>query len=374
MMGAALAGMPASLEQGAASSAPMGGMTGAALAGIPILVTGSTGFVGRVLTRRLCESGAKVRALVRPTSDWSPLADLNERVERAVGDLADLASLAAAARGMRIVVHAGAHVGDWGPASAFMSTNYDGTRAMLAASAAAGVERFVQVSSLTVLGLGRAGQTMDEESPLAMSPPDAYTRSKIAAELAVREAHGQGGMETVVVRPGVIWGAGDPTIIPRFVALLRRGRLPYIAGGKNRVALTHVENLVHGLMLASVAPGAGGELFHVLDEERLTARETLDALAEAVGLEPPRFSLPFGPLYAIAALCEWTAQLLRSRTPPPLSRYGVRLVASDGEYDAAKAARVLGYVARLSFREGMAGLGALEARVGKVAAGTAEAA
>jgi nucleoside-diphosphate-sugar epimerase len=80
----------------------------------------------------------------------------------------------------------------------------------------------VHVSSLSVLGLPRTGEVVTEETPYPRRLPDPYSASKQAAEQLVREAHGAGGLATTIVRPGVIWGPGDITIVPRLVDLLRR--------------------------------------------------------------------------------------------------------------------------------------------------------
>ncbi len=325
----------------------------ALVTGVSALVSGATGFLGSHLAAHLCAKGLKVRALARRTSDLARLEGLP--VELCEGDLGDAASLERAARGQRLVFHTAGRVSDWGPRSAFLEANREGTRRVIVACRGAGVERLVHVSSLTVLGLPRDGRSIDEGAPYAEAPPDFYTQSKIAAERLVREAHGA-GLATTVVRPGVIWGPGDTTILPRFVALLRRGRMVYVAGGRNRIALSHVRNLSHGLLLAATTPAAAGQVYHVTDEEELTAREALDAIAAAAGTPPPRRSLPFGLVHGIAAVLEGGARLVGRQTPPSLTRYGVRLVSSDCAYVHGKARRELGYQPLVGFRQGLAEL------------------
>jgi len=319
---------------------------------ITALVTGATGFLGRQLAETLLERGFSVRALARRTSDLGGLAALG--VEIVEGDLDDPASLERAAAGRRLVFHTAGKVSDWGPPAEFMRDNVEGTRHVVAACRAAGVERLVHVSSLTVLGLPRGGALVDERTPYG-APADAYSRSKIAGERLVREAHG-GQLATTVVRPGVLWGPGDTTIVPRLAALLRRGLMVYVDHGTNHIALSHVRNLAHGLALAAAAPVAAGQVYHVTDDDELTARQALDQLAAALGAPPPRLSLPFGLVHGVAALCEASARVLRRSTPPALTRYGVRLVACDCRYDLGKARRELGYRPLVSFRDGIAGL------------------
>ncbi len=324
---------------------------------LPVLVTGASGFLGGHLAGFLKRRGYAVRALVRPTSDTRKLEALG--IELCRGDLGDRPSLAAAMRGVRTVFNSAAKVSDWGPREAFLAVNRDGAANVVAACQEAGVERVVHFSSLTVLGLPRAGQVITEDSPYATGPLDKYTQSKLEGERAVLEAHGKRGLSAVVVRPGAVWGPGDPHILPRIVALLRRGRMVYVGGGRNHVALSHVENLSLGLALAAEVPQAAGRVYHVIDEEDLTSREVLDGLAEGLGTPKPALSVPFWMVYGAAGAMELGARLVGSGKAPPLSRYGVRLVASDCRYDRTRAARELGYRAIVSFKQGVAGLGAI---------------
>jgi nucleoside-diphosphate-sugar epimerase len=320
------------------------------------LVTGASGFLGGSLVAALCGRGVKVRALVRPTSDLRRLSGLGAEIVR--GDVCDLASLQEAARGQQVVFHAAAKVPDWGSRRDFFRANADGTRKVVAACQDAGVERLVHVSSLTVLGLPRRGAAVDEQTSYDPSPRDAYTASKIEAEKIVREAHGQRGLQTVAVRPGAIWGAGDPSITPRIAALLRRGRAVYIGSAANRLALSHVENVTLGLRLAAEVPAAAGQVYHLTDGEAVTAREVIDGLAALLGTARPRWSVPFFVIYLAAAAMEGVARPLRWRLPPPFTRYGVRLMASDCRYDNRKAERELGFRPIVSFQQGLAALGA----------------
>jgi nucleoside-diphosphate-sugar epimerase len=189
-----------------------------------------------------------------------------------------------------------------------------------------------------------------------VAPADAYTASRLSGERIARSAHGEGGLETVVVRCGVIWGPGEPTILPRILALLRRGRMVYPGGGSNRVGMTYVDNLVAGVALAASVPAAAGRLYHVTDGEDVSCREVIDAIAGALGVPPPRRSVPFPVVYAIAALLEGFAKALGSANPPPMTRYGARLVACDCRYDIGRARRELGYRPPVSFRAGVARL------------------
>lgn len=315
-------------------------------------MTGGTGYFGARLVQALRARGTRVRVLARPGSDTKRLEALGVKICR--GDVTAPATLAAAVKGQSLVIHAAGKVGDWGPRREFFRVNAQGTANLVASCRAAGVRRLVHLGSLTVLGLPRRGAVVDEKTAPAAAPGDAYTASRLSGERIVRAAHGEEGLETVVVRCGLIWGPGEPTILPRILALLRRGRMVYPGGGYNHIGITYIDNLVAGVILAATVPVAAGRLYHITDGEDVTCREVLDAIAGALGVPPPQRSVPYFAVYAVAALLEGFARVVRSASPPSITRYGARLVACDSRYDIGRARRELRYRPIVSFREGVA--------------------
>src|SRR5271165_6000001 len=156
-----------------------------ALASGLCLVTGATGFLGSAVARALLRAGQDVRVLARPTSDRRNLAGLG--VEIAEGSLEDAASLARAVAGCRYLFHVAADYRLWVPDPAAMfRANVDGTRDLMSAALAAGVERLVYTSSVATLGLVEGGSA-DEATPSALEDMiGPYKRSKFAAEEVVR--------------------------------------------------------------------------------------------------------------------------------------------------------------------------------------------
>ncbi len=333
----------------------MSGQAGAGaialITGTRALVSGATGFLGGHLAQVLHGLGYRVRILVHKRHRVEHLLALG--MEIVEGDLLDTASLVRATAGQSIVFHTAGKVTDWGPRAEYFQVNAEGTRNVIAACRESGVGRLVHVSSLSVLGLPRTGEVVTEETPYPVSLPDWYSQSKKAAEQLVRGANGAGGLATTVVRPGVIWGPGDITIVPRLADLLRRREMILIDGGRNLLGLSHIESLARGLVLAAESPGAMGQTYHLTDGEEITAREAVDALAAVLGVPGARLSLPYRAVYAIAALIEGAALLAGRTTPPRMTRYGVRLVACHCRYDIGKARRELGYRPAVTFREGI---------------------
>jgi 2-alkyl-3-oxoalkanoate reductase len=303
---------------------------------VKVLVAGASGFLGGHLAGFLKRRGHGVKA--------------------APDDLGSRASLVRALQDVKWVFNCAARLSDWGSREELFAVNREGAANLVAACQDAGVERLVHWSSLTVLGLPRRGEIVSEGSPYPSGSIDAYTDSRRAGERLVREAHGQRGLSTVVVRSGALWGEGEPDIMPRIVRLLRRGRMVYVGNGENHVALSHVENLSLGMALAAEKAEAAGRVYHVLDAEDHTSREVIDCVAEAIGVPKPRRSVPYGLAYGLAFAIETAGRALRLEKPPAMTRYGVRFVASDCRYDRAMAKSELGYAPTVSFRQGLEGV------------------
>ena len=333
--------------------------------GVPVLVTGVAGFVGRRLARALVARGYLVRGLTRRDTGLGDL--VTDGIEVVRGDLADPAALERACDGQRLVFHAAGRVSDWGPRQGFVGVNVEGTAHLIAACVGANVERFVHLSSLTVLGLPNDARSIDEATPYATPlPGDHYTATKIAGEQLVRAASAEGRLQTTVVRPGAIWGRGDVLIVPRIVRLLRRGLMPVIGDGKNVLGLSHIDNLVEGIILAGRTPGAAGQVYHITDGEEVTAAEALAEVAGAYGLPPPTRHVPYWAVYGLATALEAAARATGRAHAPAITRYGVRLVACDCRYDISKARGQLGYQPQVSFRAGVRELARAGTDVGQV--------
>ena len=170
----------------------------------PILITGATGFLGHTLCPHLVRHGYRLRAFVRPTSAWEFLRPLG--VDLAWGDIRDADAIRAAAGGCGAIVHAAAKFRFWGHPADFLATNVDGTKNALEAARQAGVERFIYISTVAVVGTPRQGTTIDERYPL--DPQDDYQRSKLAAERLALSYYSERHVPTIVLRPGAIYGPG----------------------------------------------------------------------------------------------------------------------------------------------------------------------
>ena len=165
--------------------------------------------------------------------------------------------------------------------------------------------------------------------------------------------HSQGEIETVVVRPGDIYGPGDRVVLSKMAGLLRAGGVPLIAGGAKLGALTYVENLAEGLILASTVKKAAGEVYIITDGIKVTWRAYFAKLAQALDAPRPKLSISPALAHPVAACMESLYCLFRIRSRPPLTRYLVTHLSTDYHFSIDKARRELGYVARVGLDEAL---------------------
>jgi nucleoside-diphosphate-sugar epimerase len=312
-------------------------------------VTGGSGFLGRRLIAALIERGVAVGALAR--SEASAIAVRGAGAAPVRGDLDDVAAMTA---GMKengevgvvdVVFHAAAHVGQHGRLADFLRDNVTGTENVLAAARAAGVRRFVHVSTEAVLADGQPIVRADETRPYPERPAGPYPISKGLAERAVIAANRPGDFETVAIRPRFIWGNGDTSVLPELVDAVRKKRFAWIGGGRYLTSTCHVANVVEGALLAAER-GGSGEIYFLTDGEPVEFRAFMTELLGTQGVDPGDREVPRWLARTAAALTGWLPR-------PPVTRTAIALVGGEVTVDDAKARRELGYVGKMTREAGL---------------------
>ena len=317
-----------------------------------VFVTGGSGFIGGRLIRRLVTDGRSVRGLARSDDAAEKVAGAGAEPVR--GDLSDPAALSAGAEGCELAFHAAASVLEWGPREEFVHANVDGTERVLDACREAGVRRLVHVGTEAATMAGQPLVKIDETAPLRPDSKADYCATKALAEQAVRAANGD-RLQTVVVRPRLVWGEGDTTILPGVVDAVRAGRFRWIAGGRHETSTTHVDNVVQGLVLGA-EQGLPGEAYFVTDGDPVVFRDFITELVGTQGVEIPDKGLPKGVAGAVAAGSEAVFRTLRLKGAPPLTRMAYWLSALECTIDISKAREELGYAPVRTIEDGMAEL------------------
>jgi len=255
------------------------------------LVTGVTGFVGRALIDRMLVDGHAVRAAVRTLS--SELPRLLEPV--ATGEIGPDTDWTRAVGGVDAVVHLAARVHMTGEDAStalplFRAVNAGGSEALARAARAAGVRRFVFISTTTVYGDRSHGRSFDESSPTAPATP--YAQSKLEAERELAEILAGSPTELVILRPPLVYGPGAKGNFARLLGLVQRGVPLPLASVRNRRSLLFVGNLADAILCAIEHPAAAGRTYVVSDGEAVSTPDLIARVAAALGRPSRLFSFP----------------------------------------------------------------------------------
>jgi nucleoside-diphosphate-sugar epimerase len=312
-------------------------------------VTGGSGFIGGALIKRLVADDWSVRALAR--SERSAQTVRERGAEPVLGDLENFEALGVGAGDCEVAFHAAASVGEWGRREEFERANVVGTRNTIRACEAAGVRRFVHVGTEAAILAGEPLVDVDETAPLRPDSKADYCATKAMAEQEVRDANTE-RFETVVVRPRLVWGPGDTTVLPGLVEAVRKGRFRWIGGGRHRTSTTHVDNVVEGLVLGA-EKGRPGGVYFVTDGEPVVFREFVTELLATQGVEAPDKNASRLVVRAAAPLLERTWRVFRLKGQPPVTRMASWVASLETTIDISRARKELRYEPVKTIPEGM---------------------
>lgn len=258
-----------------------------------LLVTGGNGFVGRALCSAAVQLGHNVTAAVRRSE--SVAAGQIRHV--AVGEIDEQTDWSAALAGTNIVIHLAARVHVMrdtavDPLAEFRRVNVAGTEHLARSAAANGVKRLVYVSSIKVNGEETSGRRIYSEGDIP-EPNDPYGISKWEAEQALQRIARETGLEVVIVRPPLVYGAGVKGNFAEMLRVVSRGIPLPLASVRNQRDLVYVGNLVDALITCATHPAAAGQTYLVSDGESVSTPELLRYLAKATGV--PSRVFPFPP-------------------------------------------------------------------------------
>jgi nucleoside-diphosphate-sugar epimerase len=316
-----------------------------------VLVTGATGFLGKVICEKLKSQGHEVTGLGRNKSKGEELQALG--INFCQADLRDKVTINNALKDIDMVIHSGALSSPWGKYQTFYDINVLGSKNIVESCILNKVKRLVHVSTPSVYFNFKERIGVKESDPVAYPAPSIYTQTKLLAEDLIKKSQVD-GLEVIIIRPRGLFGPGDTSLIPRLIRAHEEGRLPIIGDGNTITDLTYIDNVADACILSLSAPSScSGEIYNISNGEPIKLWETVEYILSKLGHKFKRKKVPFFLVYFIAFLQEITCKYIFTDKEPTLTRYTAGLLAKSLTLDITKAKNELGYEPKVSIKEGI---------------------
>ncbi len=314
------------------------------------LVTGGGGFLGLAIVKKLRARGDRVKVLSRRYHQC--LEGLN--VEFIQADITAADAVTQACADCQVVFHVASKAGIWGPDSEYEAINIQGCRNVISGCRQQRVPVLVYTSTPSVIYHPNAKiENIQEDIPYPQQFECAYARTKATAEREVLAANSP-GLATVAIRPHLIYGPGDPNLIPRVLKRAKAGSLPQVGDGSNKVDITYVDNAAQAHLLAAEhIKEAAGKAYFISDGEPVVLWSWIGELLKLVGLPPLKRRLSLKATRTVGAILEAVYHLLRIKTEPKMTRFTAQQLATSHYFNIANARRDLHYAPEVSGEEGL---------------------
>lgn len=314
------------------------------------LIFGGGGFLGKALARKLLERGDEVISFAR--SEYPELAAMGVQVLR--GDISQKDTVFKAVEGCDVVYHTASKAGIWGPYSEYERINVLGTRNVIQACRHSRVKALIYTSTPSVIYHPKAKiENIQEDVPYPSSFECAYAQTKAQAEREILEANSS-DLVTVSLRPHLIYGPGDPHLVPRLVERAFAGQLPQVGDGQNKVDITYVDNAAQAHIDAyEHLDSCAGKAYFISDGQPVVVWSWIRELLQKVGAPPITKTVPYGVAWGAGAVLEFLGHLTGRKEEPKMTRFTAAQLATSHYFNISNARRDLGYEPKISVAEGM---------------------
>lgn len=317
-----------------------------------IFITGGSGFVGSHAIKRMVAEGFEVLALARSKTAAEKV--VKSGAIPVTGDLDSIAAWQTSLQGCDAVVHCAATISFWGPWQQFEKDIVQSTRMLHAASAQAGVKRFIQISSESVVQDTDDLIAIDENYPYPKRPNSYYGLAKKIIELELLSA--KSTMKVILLRPPFVWGVDAPAL-QEISARAQDGSFIWASRGDHAFEAVHVENLAEAIVLA-IKAHQDKSVYFVTDDEAMTFRAFFELYFTTLKIPVPQKTLPNGLIKVLATAIESVWRILHVKQKPPLNRFEWAFIGMARHYGIAKIKRELGYRPVISRHQGFEELAA----------------
>ncbi|MEH6453265.1 MAG: 2-alkyl-3-oxoalkanoate reductase [Psychromonas sp.] len=318
-----------------------------------VFVTGAGGFLGKALCRFLRSANIDVVGFAR--GNYPELQQMG--VAFVQGDISDKASLLKAMQGCDLVFHVASKAGVWGSKESYFSPNVIGTENIISVCETLNIQHLIYTSTPSVTFAGVDENGINESQPYAEKFLNYYGLSKAIAEQKVIAANSE-KLKTVSLRPHLIWGPGDPHLVPRVLERAKSGKLKLVGKQDKLVDTIYIDNAVYAHLLAALAltkdvTTCAGKAYFLSNDQPIHMAEMLNKILACKNIPAVSKRVPAGVAYAAGALLEWVYLKLNKQDEPIMTRFVAKQLSTAHYYDISAAKNDLGYEPIVSIDLGM---------------------
>ena len=317
-----------------------------------VLIIGGGGFLGSGITRKLIKEGNTVTILGR--KEYFEFENLVTCIK---ADIRNRSDMMLALKNQDIIFHTAAIPGIWGDYNEFYLTDVIGTENIVNACFANKVKKLIYTSSPSVIFNGTDMAGVDEKTPYPDKYLCHYSKTKAIAEKCVMNANGYKNLATVCLRPHLIWGPGDPHILPRLINRSKSRKLVCVGNRMNMVDMVYVDNAVDAHIKASkylcLDGPVAGNCYFVSDGKPVNLWQWIDDLLMSLDLPVVTKSISYENARLLGALLETAYKIFGVKSEPRMTRFLAAQLAKSHYFNISKARNDFNYKPIVSPEEGM---------------------
>lgn len=317
-----------------------------------IFITGGGGFLAQYIIQQLLQERHEITAYQR--GEYEFLKEWG--VKSIQGNLSNEGLLTQSMQGHDAVFHVAAKAGVWGDYKDYYEANVVGTNNVIEACKKNNIQYMVYTSTPSVVFSGEDEEGINESEPYAEKIYNAYQGTKIIAEKLVLDANSE-SLKTVSLRPHLIWGVGDPHLIPRVIERAKANKLKLVKIKNKHIDACYVENAASAHVKAfNELLGKGkcsGKAYFISNNEPMPISELINKILTAAEMTPVKRFVSPKVAYIVGSVLENTYKLLRIKKEPLMTKYVAKQLSVSHWYDLSAAKNDFGYEASISTEVGM---------------------
>lgn len=317
-----------------------------------VLITGGGGFLGSHLARSLLKQGNDVSVLGRKL-----YPNLDDSIKCIKADIRDRSAMLLALNLQEAVFHMAAIPGIWGDYNKFYSIDVQGTENIIFACYENNVKKLIYTSSPSVVFDQSDMENVDEQTPYPDRYLCHYAKTKAIAEKLVLAANGTSELSTVCIRPHLIWGPGDPHLLPRLIKRAKNGKLVRVGNGKNLVDMIYIDNAVEAHIKAcdklSLDSPISGKCYFVSDGHPVVLWKWIEKILNELKLPSITKSVSFQYAVMFGGIFEFLYKIFGIEKEPPMTRFLAAQLAKSHYFNISRARNDFDYEPIVKHEEGM---------------------